>query len=174
LEIQIQKDSSRCILCNQSFAHEQKHYSLLKLNEDVFLREDYCEECWPKSLNSDQDGSVFSRWQTKYRDPAAANATPEGEFMPLLRLFYDCLAGITPDSEALGYICALVLRRQKIFKFLKEEKEDSSGKTVLVFHDKYYDVQVKVPDPNLTETQFREVKQKLEEHLSQKDKVDER
>lgn len=174
MEIHIQRDSNRCLACAQPFAHGQKHYSLLKLNDKAFVREDYCEECWPNLPSSEQDDSVYSRWQTTYLDPSVANATPEGEFMPLLSFFYDALAATVPDSEAAAYVCALVLRRQKIFKFLREEKDEASGKSVLLFHDKHHDVQVKIVDPKVTEAKFREVKQMLEERLSQKDRANER
>ncbi len=168
MEIQIQKGSSRCNLCGQLFVHEQTHYSLLRAGEELFLREDYCEECWPQFLTPEEEKSLFSHWVTKYRDPSAARATPEGQFMPLLKLFYEKVAIATRDAQAFCYVCALILRRQKVFKLVREEKADA-GKTMLVFHDKYNDVQVKVKDPDLNETEFRQVKQELEGHLSQED-----
>jgi hypothetical protein len=171
MEIQIQRESSQCMLCQQPFAHEQKHYSLLKLSDNVFSREDYCEECWPKLSSENGDTSIYSYWETKYRDPAVARATPEAEFLPLLQFFYEQVAA-GEEGKSFSYVCALVLRRQKIFRFIREEK-DEAGKAILVFHDKYHDVQVKVADATLTEGKFREVKQKLEEFLSQKEKIDE-
>jgi hypothetical protein len=171
VEIQIQKEASKCLSCGQPFTHEQKHFSLLKFQDNVFAREDYCEECWPK-LSSDGTNPIYSTWQTKYRDPAAARETPEGQFMPLLSLFYENLAG-GASAEAVCYVCALVLRRQKVFKFVREEKESTSNRPVLVFHDRHHDVQVKVVDPNVSEAEFREVKRKLEEHLSPKENADE-
>lgn len=171
MEIQIQRESSRCMLCQEPFAHEQKHYSLLKLSDAVFSREDYCEECWPKLSPDNGGASIYSHWQTKYRDPAVARATPEVQFLPLLQFFYEQVAE-GKSGEGFSYVCALVLRRQKVFRFIREEKNDA-GKAILVFHDKYHDVQVKVVDATLTEGEFRDVKQKLEEFLSQKEKIDE-
>jgi len=172
MELQIQRGSSRCLACAQPFAHEQKHYSLLKIAGNDISREDYCEECWPKFLADNQNVPLYSHWETRYRDPAAARATPEAQFVPLLRLLYDSLTGGTREHEALCYVCALILRRQKVFRLVREEKDADSGKPVLVFHDRHNDVQLKIGDPNLTESEFQEVKQRLEGHLSQKDTKD--
>jgi len=146
----------------------------LKLSENVFVREDFCEECWPSSLANQAGDAFYSHWETRYRDPAAAKATPETQYMPLLKLFYEAIAGGMPADEPLAYVCALILRRQKVFRFVREEKEGDAKENILVFHDRYHDVQVKVVDPNISEAQFREVKQKLEAHLSQKDSANER
>ena len=137
------------------------------------MREDYCEECWPEFISANDGNEIYSHWQTRYKDPAAAKAVPEGQFMPLLKLFYDHLTGDFPGAAAFCYVCALVLRRQKVFRFVREETEKDSDKMVLVFHDKYHDVQIKVPDPKVTDAEFQEVRQKLEAHLSQKEKSDE-
>jgi hypothetical protein len=167
VEIQIQKEANRCIICGQAFAHEQKHYSLLKLEGEIFLREDYCEECWPKYTPDNGAGAIYSHWETRYRDPAAVKATPEGQFMPLLKLFYEHAAAGAPGDDAFCYVCALILRRQKVFRFIREEKEQDSNKNQLIFHDKYHDVQVKVPDPQVSEAEFQEVRRKLEEFLTE-------
>jgi hypothetical protein len=66
----------------------------------------------------------------------------------------------------MAYMCALILRRQKIFRFVREEKgEPPASRGVLVFHDKHNDTQVRIADPELTDSQLQEVKQRLEEKI---------
>lgn len=173
MEIEVQKESPHCINCNNAFVNGQKHHSLLRIDGSNFIREDYCEKCWTARLAAVE--TAYSHWETKYRDPAASKATPEGQFMPLLKLCYESIAQEGRDFEAIAYVAALVLRRQKVFRFIREEKEASSHRNVLVFADKYNDTQVRVIDPQLTETEMRDVKLKLEEQLGySRGQVDER
>jgi hypothetical protein len=165
VEIQIQKESARCFACSQPFAHEQKHFSLLKIDGNNFLREDYCEGCWTESSASAAMHEIYSFWETRYRDPSVERATPKEQFIPLLNLCYESIAQGGADAEAMAYVCAMILRRQKVFRFIREEKGDTSGRNVLVFSDKHNDTQIRVVDPQLTESQLGEVSRRLEEHL---------
>jgi hypothetical protein len=165
VEIFIQKESTECMACNVAFAHEQKHYSMLRIDEDAFLREDYCEKCWAEHSNISENDRVYSYWETKYRDPAVEKATPREQFIPLLNLCYESIAQGSADSEAMAYMCALILRRQKVFRFVREEKDDSSKKNMMIFFDKHNDTQMRITDPHLTESQLEDVKHKLEERL---------
>lgn len=161
MEIQIQKGSSCCMACNTPFEHDQKHYSLLRIEGNMFLRQDYCERCWSQKAVSETD-EVYSCWQTRYRDPSVEEATPKAQFMPLLNLCYESIAEGGPEAEAMAYMCALILRRQKVFKFVREQREES-GRSVLVFADKHNDTQIKVVDPQLTDSQLEDVRRRLEE-----------
>jgi len=163
VEIQIQKESAVCIGCDSAFAHGQKHHSLLRIQEGAFLREDYCDTCWTEKSFSIERDEIYSCWETKYRDPSVEKATPKEQFIPLLNLCYESIAQGGQDAESMAYMCALVLRRQRVFKFIREEKEDSSGKTVLVFSDKHNDTQIRIVDPQLTQSQLEDVRLKLEE-----------
>lgn len=145
--------------------HEQRHHSLLKIEGNAFLREDYCEKCWGDRSEPTEDAQVYSYWETKYRDPAAEKATPKEQFIPLLNLCYESIAKDGEDAEAMAYMCALILRRQKIFKFIREDSEDAAGKSVLMFLDKHNDTHIRIADPQLTDSQLKDVKQKLEENL---------
>ncbi|GAB4333370.1 MAG: hypothetical protein Kow0099_05260 [Candidatus Abyssubacteria bacterium] len=80
----------------------------------------------------------------------------------MLNLCYQSIAQ-GEDGAPMAYLCALILRRQKVFKLVREEKEN--GKTVLVFSDKHNDTQIRVTDPALSESQFEDVKRRLEEIL---------
>ncbi len=173
MEIEVQKESPHCICCNDAFVNGQKHHSLLRIDGNSFIREDFCEKCWAGRPAAAE--GAYSHWETRYRDPASSKATPEGQFMPLLKLCYESIAQEGRNSQATAYVAALVLRRQKVFRFLREEKEASAQRNVLVFADKYNDTQIRVIDPQLTEAELRDVKQRLEEQLGYaRGQVDER
>ncbi len=165
VEILIQKESSECMKCNKAFAHEQRHHSLLKIEGNTFLREDYCEKCWGNRSELMEDTRVYSYWETKYRDPAAEKTIPKEQFIPLLNLCYESIAKDGQEAEAMAYMCALILRRQKIFKFIREDRDNSTGKTMLVFLDKHNDTQIRITDPHLTDSELKDVKQRLEDSL---------
>jgi len=167
MEISIQKESSRCMGCNGPFAHEQKHLSLLRIKDKVFLREDYCEKCWSERSDPAESNEIYSFWETKYHDPSVEKATPHEQFIPLLDLCYESIAQGGPEGEAMAYMCALVLRRQKVFRFIREGKEDSSGREMLMFSDKHNGTQINIIDPRLTESQLQDVKRRLEERIAQ-------
>ena len=166
MEINIQKKSSQCLRCETEFQHDEKHHSLLKIEGNDFLREDYCLACWPERSAKDGEDQLYSCWETRYIDPSVVRATPQEQFLPMLNLCYESIAGGGADNEALAYMCALILRRQKIFRFVREEKEEApASRSVLVFNDKHNDTQVRIVDPELTDSQLQEVKLKLEEKI---------
>ncbi len=165
VEIQIHKGSSECLRCRQPFVHNQKHYSLLRIEGVDFFREDYCEACWKEAAYPPESDEVYSHWETKYRDPAVERATPKEQFLPLLNICYESIAVGGPDAEGMVYVCALILRRQKVFRFIREERDESLSRDVLVFLDKHHDTQLRIVDPHLTDSRLREIREKLEAHL---------
>ena len=170
VEINIQKRSPQCLKCDELFRHDQKHYSLLKIDGKDFLREDYCEKCWREHSAEAGADQVYSYWETSFQDPAVARATPKEQFLPLLNLCYESIARGGPDAEAMAYMCALILRRQKVFRFVREEQEEQDGsppRSILVFSDKHNDTQIRIVDPQLTESQLQDVRGRLEEQIKQ-------
>ena len=176
MEINIQRESAQCLKCGATFQHEEKHHSLLRIEVKDFLREDYCLACWSKQpeqpANKGPDG-IYSSWETRYTDPSVAKATPQEQFLPLLNLCYESIAEGGSAGESMAYMCALILRRQKIFRFAREEKEEEGERrSVLVFHDKHNDTQMRIVDPGLTDAQLQEVKLRLEEKISPEEPAD--
>jgi len=171
VDINIQKESSQCLKCNLEFQHDQKHHSLLKIEGKDFLREDYCMDCWAERSNVGDESSIYSSWETKYRDPSIAKATPQEQFMPLLNLCYESIAKGGADGEAMAYMCALILRRQKVFRLVRQDREEQDPhRGVLVFLDKHNDTQIGVVDPELTDSKLQEVKRILEERIGPEEK----
>lgn len=167
MEIKIQKESARCLKCDAVFQHEEKHHSLLRIEEKEFIREDYCLGCWSERLNGKENSdNTYSCWETRYHDPAIARATPLEQFLPLLNLCYESIAEGGPGGESMAYMCALILRRQKVFRFVREEREETGERrSVLVFLDKQNDTQIRIVDPQLTDSGLQEVKLRLEEKI---------
>ncbi len=176
MEINIQRESAQCLKCGASFQHEEKHHSLLKIEDKDFLREDYCLGCWSERSDQPGEGSdgVYSSWETRYHDPSVATATPQEQFLPLLNLCYESIVEGGSNGESMAYMCALILRRQKIFRFVREEKEEEGERrSVLVFLDKHNGTQMRIVDPELTDAQLQEVKQRLEEKISPEEQASE-
>lgn len=167
MEINIQKKSSKCLRCEAEFQHEEKHHSLLKIEDKEFLREDYCLACWAERSEKGKLEDLYSCWETRHVDPSVAAATPQEQFVPMLNLCYKSVAEGGEDGEAMAYMCALILRRQKIFRFVREEQQEPpDSRSVLVFFDKHNDTQVRIVDPGLADAKLMEVKRKLEEIIA--------
>ncbi len=175
MEINIQRESAQCLKCGATFQHEEKHHSLLRIEDKNFLREDYCLGCWSEQpeqpANKTPDG-IYSSWETRYHDPSVAKATPQEQFLPLLNLCYESIAEGGFAGESMAYMCALILRRQKIFRFVRETKEEEGERrSVLVFLDKHNDTQMRIVDPGLTDVQMQDVKERLEEKISPREQA---
>ena len=163
MDIRIGKSSRVCAACERDFVHEETIHSLLRLTGPEFSREDYCISCW----EGDKAGAAYSSWSPQYYDPAVAEAEPPEVFSPLRQLFYDAVEGDTRQSYSVAYLAAQLLRRQKVFRLIKESDEAESAMSVLLFADRIGDRLIEVRDPDLTHEELQLGRQTLVERLNE-------
>jgi hypothetical protein len=136
MEINIRKASAHCLACGKRFEHLQKHFSQVNpAPEEELVREDYCAACWESGRAADAE-HAFSFWLAKYFDPAAASQPDEREFGPLRTVFYEATESEDRVEQAIAYIAAHLLRRQKVFRFVKGFEDSENECNVSVFYDK--------------------------------------
>lgn len=146
MEIKISKTGRSCRACEREFAHEEKVLSRLFVAEVGMAREDFCENCW----NDEFSRNTFCLWSTRYIDPRVAEQQPPEVFSPLRRLFYEAVENEDRCELAKAYLASQLLRRQKVFRLIKEAEEGENGVRVALFADRIGDRLIEVRDPNLT------------------------
>ena len=146
MDIKIARTARQCHATGRPFEHLQPIVSLIRYVERDLQREDYAKDDWNPAL---ADAAV-AVWDATYIDPAVENAEPEESFSPLRRLFYEHAQKSGRESIAVCYLAAQLLRRQKVFRLVKETESLEDGGKVTLFADRVGDRLIEVRDPALT------------------------
>ena len=161
MEIKIGKASKKCYKTGRSFEHGEPVFSVVRMVDHAFHREDYCEDAWTEDLAK----NAVAVWSTRFVDPAVEEQEPPESFSPLRKIFYDAVEKSERIILAKAYLAAQLLRRQKIFRKIKEdEKED--GSQIILFVDKLNGKLIEVYDPGLTYSELEKGRQALLEELN--------
>jgi len=101
-----------------------------------------------------------------YYDPLVAEQEPEGTFSPLRQLFYDAVALEDRPALSLAYLAAQLLRRQKVFRLIKESDDPEAAQHVILFSDRIGNRLIEVRDPSLTYAELEDARQELMTRLT--------
>jgi hypothetical protein len=147
MDIKISKSSKICHECTTSFTHEQEVLSRILPFEGQLVRQDFCPKCWSEV----QKDKVFSSWTNKYYDPEVAEQEPAESFTPLRQAFYDNLEKNSDRASlAQAYLAAQLLRRQKVFRLIKETVNPDDDTALILFNDRIGNRLIEVSDPTLS------------------------
>lgn len=165
MEIKISKSAKNCTACERAFAHEESYFSRLDVDEESssLVRTDYCEACWG-GLSSPP---AYSTWSPRFYDPKVANPEQEEVFSPLRQLFYEAVAAEDRAESAKAFLAAQLLKRQKVFRLLKESDESDGEVKILLYTDRIGNRLIEVRDPNFTYGELDIARQRLMERLSE-------
>ncbi len=157
MDIRIGKTGRSCSACERSFQHEETLNSLVRFENQALEREDYCKDCW----NSERGDGSFSTWTVTYIDPEIEAQEPEEVFSPLRQLFYDAVESEDRNTLAMAYLAAQLLRRQKVFRLIKETDEADGEINVALFSDRIGGGLIEVKDPHLSGDEMEEGRRAL-------------
>lgn len=146
MEIKISKSARRCLRCEAAFQHEHPMHSAVRIVEGILMREDYCPPCWEQT----ERGQVYSAWNLRFYDPEVAEQAPPETFSPLRQLFYDAAASEERIEQAKAFLAAQLLRRQKVFRQIKESDEADGEVRICLFADRIGNRLVEVRDPSFS------------------------
>jgi len=146
MEIKISKSARQCHGCQKAFVHEQRLTSVLQRGTEGWQREDYCAECW----SDDRGSTTLCVWSAQFQDPAVLEQQPAEAFSPLRQAFYEAAERTGREAIALAYLAGQLLRRQKVFRFIKQAIDPESEAAVMLFLDRIGNRMIEVHDPNLT------------------------
>ena len=161
MDIKIVKSDRHCHSCEMNFAHDQEIHSGVRIADHQFVRADYCTACWPEIDASD----FYSFWKTSYYDPAVAEAEPPEHFSPLRQTFYEALENTDRVQLAVAYLAAQLLRRQKVFRLIKESEGEDGEAKIALFSDRLGGRLIEVKDPDLTHAELEHGRGVLMERL---------
>lgn len=146
MDIRIAKTSKHCYKTEKPFEHGESVISAVRLIDQEYRREDYAESEW---ADADADAAI-AVWSTKYWDPAVAEQEPDETYSPLRQLFYEGAESEDRIERAKTFLAAELLRRQKVFRLLKQGDDPDEGGRVTLYRDRIGDKMVEVRDPQLT------------------------
>lgn len=161
MEIKIGKSSHACQACGGAFAHEQPLTSTAVITDEGLIREDYCRACW----DEDSPPTTFSAWSAQFYDPAVAEGEPPEVFSPLRQTFYESVEEKGRKAMALAYLSAQLLRRQKVFRLIKETQNPDDDARLALFADRIGNRLIEVNDENLSHAELDEGRRLLMEKL---------
>jgi len=162
MEIRIGKSTRVCARSQESFEHGQELLSLVRQGEDGLVREDYTKDAWEPGC---ADGAI-AVWATNYVDPDNDTQQPDDSFSPLRTLFYEAVESDDRIDLARAYLAAQLLRRQKVFRLIKEGEESDTDAKFALFTDRIGNRMIEVRDPNLSYAELNKARASLMENLN--------
>ncbi len=163
MEIKIGKSARNCVACGHGFLHEQELKSLVRLENQTLQREDYCAQCWDPS----RAAGAFSLWSARFYDRKVAEQEAPEVFSPLRQAFYESVEAKGRAEVAKAYLAAQLLRRQKVFRFIKEANDPDTEVRIALFSDRIGNALVEVYDPNLSYEEMEEGRRALLRRLDE-------
>lgn len=161
MNIKISKNAHSCAACGNDFQHEQELTSVVKVAEGVLHRQDFCRDCW----HAEQNKEAYSVWSMVYHDSRIENQAPPEVFSPLRQLFYEAAEEESRIEMAKAFLAAGLLRRQKVFRLIKESDESDGDVRITLYTDRIGNRLIEVPDPQFTYAEMDKARTLLIERL---------
>lgn len=162
MEIRIGKPARICSGSERPFEHGEEVISLVKMENQSLVRLDFSKESFESSMSR----GALAVWATQYIDPRVAEQEPEEAYSPLRRLFYDAVESTDRVQLAKAFLAAQLLRRQKVFRLVKESAEAEGESRIALFTDRISNRLIEVRDPNLTFAELEAGRTALIEELN--------
>ncbi|MCC6488547.1 MAG: hypothetical protein IT364_13705 [Candidatus Hydrogenedentes bacterium] len=169
MEIRIGKAARTCAGTERAFEHGEFVVSVVRLENQALVRQDFAKSVYAPATAE----GALAVWETQYIDPNVANQEPAESFSPLRRIFYDALESADRVQLAKAYLAAQLLRRQKVFRLVKESEEGEGFARVALFTDRLNNRLIEVRDPQLTLTELEAGRSLLVEELARLENGDE-
>jgi len=163
MSIKISKNAHLCAACGNDFHHEESITSTVKKWEGALHREDFCKDCWRAERNKE----AYSVWNMVYHDPKVETEEPAEVFSPLRQLFYEAAEEESRIEMAKAFLAAGLLRRQKVFRLIKESDEAEGNIRVTLYTDRLGNRLIEVPDPQFTYAELEAARVRLLERLQE-------
>ncbi|HRK34379.1 MAG TPA: hypothetical protein PLJ47_07265 [Candidatus Hydrogenedentes bacterium] len=146
MEIRIGKPGRVCSSSEKHFEHGETVVSVMRVENQQLVRQDFSKPTWERTNAS---GSI-AVWETQYSDPSVAQQEPAEKFSPLRKIFYDAVESEDRIQIAKAYLAAQLLRRQKVFRLVKESADAEGDSRVALFMDRIGNRLAEARDPHLT------------------------
>jgi len=169
MEIKISKNGTKCFSCGKDFIHEEWVWSLILDVGPEWQRQDFCLNCWGQQIKQD----VISQWKHRYVDGKLKRREQEVVDSPLRKLFYESIEKEYSRLElAIAFLASQLLRREKVFKKIKEMAISQRDGYIIMYIDRVDDRVIEVRDPHFSFTELEEAKRIVLERLKENPSVD--
>ena len=162
MEIRIGKPGRTCALTEKEFQHGESVVSVMKVENQQLVRHDFSKPVWVE----DRATGAIAVWETQYSDPAVAQQEPAEKFSPLRKIFYETAESEDRVQIAKAYLAAQLLRRQKVFRLVKESDDTDGEMRVALFMDRIGNRLAEARDPQLTYAEMEAGRVQLMEELT--------
>ena len=162
MEVKIGRSARQCTSCERIFVHEEDIMSLVRVENQALLREDFCPACWAESRAK----GAYSVWTSRFYDPRVAEQAPAEVFSPLRQTFYESVESEERKDMAVAFLAAQLLRRQKVFRLIKESEESENNERLVLYSDRIGNRLIEVRDPSLTYAELEAGRNRLMERLN--------
>jgi hypothetical protein len=163
MEIKISKSARACHATERAFEHGETIHSLIRIENGALIREDYSSEAWKPEYSR----NAYSVWTSSFYDPQVAEQEPPEVFSPLRQLFYEAVEADDRRELAKAYLAAQLLRRQKVFRRMRETEEGENENRLILYADRIGNRLIEVRDPNFSYQELEAGRQALMERLQE-------
>ena len=146
MEIRIGKPGRICAGTERQFEHGETVVSVMRVENQQLVRHDFAKPAWA----DDRATGAIAVWETQYHDPSIDQQGPAEKFSPLRKIFYDAAESDDRVCIAKAYLAAQLLRRQKVFRLVKESDDTEGEARVALFMDRIGNRLAEARDPSLT------------------------
>ncbi|HOV32607.1 MAG TPA: hypothetical protein PLX23_04510 [Candidatus Hydrogenedens sp.] len=165
MEIKISRNAIKCFNCEKIFVHEEWIGSQIIDTGKEWQRQDFCMSCWEQEKRQDS----LSQWRHQFIDVKLQKKEQEVIDSPLRILFYEAVEKEYSRIElAIAFLAAQLLKREKVFKKIKEMAISSKDEHIIMYIDRIDDRVIEVRDPNFTLAEMVEAKKNVLERLGDK------
>ncbi len=165
MEIKISRNAIKCCNCEKNFTHEEWIGSRIMDMGEEWQRQDYCMSCWEQKKGQDS----ISQWRHRFIDTKLQKKEQEVIDSPLRTLFYEAVEKENSRIElAIAFLASQLLKREKVFKKIKEMVISSKDGHIIMYIDRLDDRVIEVRDPNFTLAEMEEAKRIVLERLGDK------
>ncbi|NUM53039.1 MAG: hypothetical protein HUU46_05290 [Candidatus Hydrogenedentes bacterium] len=162
MEIRIGKPGRVCAGSNKQFEHGETVVSVMRVENQQLARHDFAKPVWDEERAS----GAIAVWETQYSDPSMAQQEPPEKFSPLRKIFYDSAESEDRVQIAKAYLAAQLLRRQKVFRLVKESDDSEGDARVALFMDRIGNRLAEARDPHLTYAEMEAARVELMKELA--------
>jgi hypothetical protein len=162
MEIRIGKPGHTCASTERHFEHGESVVSVMRVENQQVVRQDFAKPEW----GDERAAGAIAVWETQYSDPAVADKEPPEKFSPLRKIFYDSAESEDRIQIAKAYLAAQLLRRQKVFRLVKESDDVEGDARVTLFMDRIGNRLAEAKDPHLTYAEMEAARVELMNELN--------
>lgn len=120
----VTRSQRECAATGAPLEEGAEHYSALREEGDLFVREDYALEAWPTV----DKAPFFSYWRTQVPPPSDGKRKRLAIDVEAFYTFFQQLEGATePRRRLFRYLVALMLIRKRVLRLERIESEPASG-----------------------------------------------